>query len=92
MRIKTIIIILITVLVTVVIMQNADEVQFSLLFWNVYLSKLIVMAGLTLTGFIIGLIMGRPKRQSVAFKTTDEPTGNLPSSNTLSEEDRDYIN
>lgn len=92
MRIKTIFIIIVTVLITVVIMQNADEVQFSLLFWKVYLSKLIVMAGLTLLGFFIGLLLGRPKKRIENIQPTLESPEFTPVPKTLSEEDRNYIN
>jgi putative membrane protein len=92
MRLKTIFIIIVTVIITVIIMQNADEVLFSLLFWNVYLSKLIVMAGLTLIGFIVGFLVGRPRKNPVIYNTTENEVKKQPESDTLSEEDRDYIN
>ncbi len=101
MNFKTIFIIAVTVLVTTVLMQNRDEVLFTVLWKEIYVSKLVVMLTLTFTGFIIGLIVGRPKKKPLA---TTETTRNVPleinntedttpttEKSKLSDEDRDYI-
>jgi uncharacterized integral membrane protein len=62
MRIKTMFIIFITVLFTVVIMQNTDRVRFSFLFSDFMVSKLVVLLVVAIIGFIIGVLVGRPRR------------------------------
>jgi uncharacterized integral membrane protein len=91
MRIKTMFLILITVLLTVVIMQNTDEVPFKLLFATFRISKLVMLLAVAIVAFIIGVLVGRPGRPKY-IKGYDEEieTTNKPS-NTLSDEDRDYI-
>lgn len=103
MNFKTIFIIAVTVLVTIVLMQNRDEVLFTVLWKEIYVSKLIMMLALTFVGFLIGLIVGRPKKKTPSTTTNTEQ--NIPlevnnpeyntNSNTekskLSDEDRDYI-
>lgn len=91
MRAKTIFIIILSILITIVIMQNSDEVWFSLFFWNVSVSKLIVMAAIALLGFLVGFLTGRRKKKpyEVAEEYRDTPV-RTPDSG-LSEEDRNYI-
>jgi uncharacterized integral membrane protein len=92
MRIKTMVIIIITVLLTVILMQNTEPVKFTLLFGSMYLSKLVALGGIAIIAFILGVLVGRPKRvrqisgEVSADNHTDEKT------NTLSDEDREYIN
>ncbi len=91
MRIKTIIIILITILLTVVLMQNTNPVFFSFLWATFRMSKLVMMAGVGIIGFILGYLMGRPtkvKRLGADFTNSDIDKINP---NTLSDEDKDYI-
>ncbi|MEO6850097.1 MAG: LapA family protein [Mucilaginibacter sp.] len=91
MRIKTMIIIIITVLFTVVIMQNTDAVFFKFLFATFRISKLVMLLVVALFGFIIGVLVGRPGRPKYVPGHDDEiETSNKPAS-TLSDEDRDYI-
>jgi len=91
MRIKTMFIIFITVLLTVVLMQNTTEVPFTFLFATFYISKLIVLLSVALVSFIIGVLIGRPRR-SKHKPGRDEENDNLKNKpNTLSDEDRDYI-
>jgi uncharacterized integral membrane protein len=91
MRIKTIVIILITILLTVVIMENTGKVKFTILFGDFYISKLFVMLVVGIVAFILGWLVGRPKRV-IKLAGDDTETGsekNKPG--TLSDEDRDYI-
>jgi uncharacterized integral membrane protein len=91
MSLKTIIIIVITVLLTTVLMQNTDQVKFTILFTEVYLSKLVVLAAVALIAFILGIIVGRPKKAKYDIGGYhDELHKDDP--DTLSDEDRDYIN
>lgn len=104
MGLKTIFIILVTALLTVFFMQNAEPVQVSFLFSKVEISKLALLPGLALTGFLVGYITGRSgrKRASRSREILMPPvdSGTQPNSSiqpenrqpgTLSQEDQDYI-
>lgn len=92
MRIKTIAIILIAVLLTIVIMQNADDVWFRILFFKVYISKLSVMLLVAIVAFILGWLVGRPKRVIRLGGNADSHHPDDDEPGTLSKEDREYIN
>ncbi len=92
MRIKTMIIILITILLTVVIMQNSETIPFSFLFAKFYVSKLIVLLIIAIISFIIGVLVGRPSKPKYIREADEENEQPRSKQNTLSEEDRDYIN
>jgi preprotein translocase subunit SecG len=90
MNFKTVFIIIVTVLVTVVLMNNKDEVPVWL-FGETYISKLAIFGVMFGLGFIIGVLIARPRKKAI---TTDSQEGNeippeKPSS--LSDEDREYI-
>jgi len=101
---KTLFLIIIAVLVTVIVMQNTEPVLFKILWIEASISKLWVMLGLALFGFILGVIVARPRIKSPVTNT--EPYKNVPleinnaddedyiypdNKKTLSDEDRDYI-
>lgn len=105
MNFKTILIITLSVLTTVILMQNREEVLFKILWKEVYVSKLVMMLGVTLFGFVIGVLVARPKKKT---KITEYPESgkNVPleinnpedeyyikpeTKKGLSDEDRDYI-
>ncbi|MFD2145876.1 hypothetical protein [Mucilaginibacter antarcticus] len=91
MRITTILIIVITVLLTIVLMQNTEPVKFDILFGTFYISKLAALGTFGTVAFILGILVGRPKKaRSIATDDEgDDYTNDKP--NTLSDEDRDYI-
>ena len=90
MRIKTIFIIIVTVLLTVVLMQNSDAVPIKFLFARFQISMLLVLLIVAVIGFIVGLVVGRPgKPKYIPGQVDDDINKNKP--NTLSDEDRDYI-
>jgi uncharacterized integral membrane protein len=92
MRIKTIIIILITILLTIVLTQNTGRTDFEFLWTTFSVSKLLVLLTVALIAFILGVLVGRPKKiKRLGGEFTE---GNLDKgkSNTLSDEDREYIN
>jgi uncharacterized integral membrane protein len=91
MRIKTMFIIFITVLLTVVIMQNTDKVLFTFLFTDFRISKLVLLLIVAIVSFIIGVLVGRPNKPKY-IPGQNEDINNLKNkSDTLSDEDRDYI-
>jgi uncharacterized integral membrane protein len=90
MSIKTFFVVLITVLLTIVLMQNTDAVKFTILFSNVYISKLVMMTAVAVAAFILGALVARPKKPKYDIgKYHDELHRDDP--DTLSDEDRDYI-
>ncbi|MDO3642735.1 MAG: LapA family protein [Mucilaginibacter sp.] len=92
MRIKTIIIILITILLTVILMQNAGAVYFKFLWATFLMSKLLVLLFVAVISFVLGVLVGRPKKvRKLGGDPTDNNYDKGPSS-TLSEDDKDYIN
>jgi hypothetical protein len=84
-------IIAITILLTVVLMQNTDPVRFTILFSDVRMSKLTAMAIMALVGFILGYMVGRPKKARYIAPEYHEGDHDEEGPNTLSEEDRKYI-
>ncbi|RVT98093.1 hypothetical protein EOD41_18580 [Mucilaginibacter limnophilus] len=91
MSVKTIIAIIIAVLITIVIMQNNDEVPFTILFTKTYASKLIVLAGIAVAAFTLGVIVGRPKKVKYDIEQFHDSQYQKEKPDTLSDEDRDYI-
>ncbi len=105
MSFKTIVIIILAVLITVIFMQNTDEVVFTLLWKQIFISKLWMMLAVTLFGFIIGVIIARPrKKKEIEISnqkdvklevnenlTENESYINMKKPNQLTDEDRDYL-
>lgn len=91
MRIQTIVIILITFLLTIILMQNTGTVRFTILFVDMYVSKLVMLTLVSVIAFILGVLVGRPK--TVRRLGGDFPNDNLEKETpgTLSDEDKDYI-
>lgn len=90
MRAKTLFVVVLTVLITVVLMQNSDEVKFKVLFWEMYLPKLVIMTGVAAIGIILGFMMGsssKLKQSNINYSDHHDQ----PPYDTLSQEDRDYI-
>jgi uncharacterized integral membrane protein len=85
-------IIFITVLLTVVIMQNTDRVRFSFLFADFMVSKLVVLLAVAIIGFLIGVMVGRPRKTKYMPDPDVEVDGVKQHPDTLSDEDREYIN
>ena len=84
-------IIFVTVLLTVVIMQNTKEVAFNFLFATFFVSKLVMLLAVAVVSFIIGVLVGRPGRPKY-IPGKDEAIDDVKKQpDTLSPEDRDYI-
>ena len=84
-------IILVTVLITIVLVQNTEPVYFSFLWATFRMSKLVMMAVVGIVTFILGVLVGRPAKVKKigADYIEGEHERNRPG--TLSDEDRDYI-
>lgn len=104
MNAKTIFIILLTALVTIILMKNADEVEFWI-FGTYMVPKLAVLGTMFLIGVVVGLMIGRGKKKQLA-SDNDVPAGTwekedqnstkvsedaTPRDQPLSDEDSDYI-
>ncbi|WP_183562636.1 hypothetical protein [Mucilaginibacter sp. SP1R1] len=92
MSIKTIVIIVVTILLTAALAQNTDKVQFAFLFANFYISKLTLMIVVAVVAFILGVLVGRPKKPKFDIEGYHDTIHKKEDPNTLSDEDRDYIN
>ena len=94
MNAKTIFIIAITILFTVVLMNNTDMVDFWF-FGNARVPKLAVLGIVFFAGGIVGFMAGRPRKKPQSEHSDDideNPHESRPESrNTLSDEDREYI-
>lgn len=92
MRIKTIIIILITILLTILLMQNTGRDHLDFLWGTFYMSKLILLAFVALIAFVLGWLVGRPKRITRLGGEAGDNNTDKTSPGTLSDEDKEYIN
>ena len=92
MRITTVIALLITVLLTVVIMQNNQPVSWTFLFMDFYVPKLVMLTAVSVSAFLLGLLVGLPSRRRYNNKTNVSADDKQHNTDTLSEEDRNYIN
>lgn len=105
MSFKTIVIIALAVLITIIFMQNTDEVVFTLLWRQIYMAKSWVMLALTLSGIVIGVIIAQPSKnketrslhqEDVPLEVNDHAEEDknyisMKKPNQLSDEDRDYL-
>ena len=94
MKAKTIFIIVITALLTTFLIINNDAVDFDFLIGApVPVSKLLVIGICIFIGFILGFLVGRPRKTVSSYDTEIEKEYHTPIENksSLSNEDRDYI-
>ena len=79
MNIKPILLIIITVICTIIIMQNNDAVSVKILWTETSLSKLVLFGSFFLIGLIVGIVLAWPKKKPEEKSTS------------LSESDQDFI-
>lgn len=104
MSFKTVSIILLSVCITIVFMQNTDAVVFNLFFSSISISKLWLMSIMLLVGFIFGAMLKKPQPSIPEkafnanvplevnnFDEDDQEYIRMKPKNGLSDEDRDYI-
>lgn len=89
MRVKTLLIIAFTALVTVFLVINTDAVEFNFIFTSAEVSKLLVIGVCTFIGFVLGYIVGKPRTTVTTYDDRFDPGD--PNKDHLSEEDRNYI-
>lgn len=74
MRAKTFFIILITVLATIVIMQNNESIQLKALLWEFQISKLLLLLCFLVLGIILGLLLTkRPQPERADLSASGKP-------------------
>lgn len=92
---KTIFIIVVTILVTIVLMKNTDEVNFWI-FGNHSVPKLAILAVMFGIGLIVGYLVGRPKKPKVSLDSENTSMTNQRKNLEEGEEwidpNEDYIN
>ena len=59
MKVKTILILVLVVLALVIIVQNTEVVPIQILFWQLLMSRIILILLLLVIGFAIGFILAR---------------------------------
>lgn len=91
MSAKTIFIVILTVLLTIFLTVNTDPVDFDFLVATVPVSKLLVIGICVILGFIIGYIVGRPKKTFSSYDNEIERNQPISNKKELSDEDREYI-
>lgn len=97
MSFKTIFIITVSVLFTVILMNNTEEINFWF-FGNTRIPKLAILGAIFFLGLLIGFMAGRPSGKNKTHTiedygdddSDDENNFSKPQSN-LSDEDREYI-
>ena len=97
MSFKTIFIIVTSVLVTIILMNNTDEINFWL-FGNARIPKLAILGLMFGLGLIIGFMAGRPGKNSQKISGNNSENfsynnldSNVKEPDLLSDEDREYI-
>ena len=86
MSFKTIFIIVVTVLLTVIFMQNTSDVNVRILMWDVRVSFILLMATVAILCFLMGYLAAyRQKR--IANATLNPPNNEK----NISDEDRNYL-
>lgn len=93
---KTILIVIFTILITVFLMMNTDAVEFNFIVTKGQISKLAVVGVCTFIGFILGYWAGRPRTVVSTYDDKFDHGQNTPAASSehkdgLSEEDREYI-
>jgi uncharacterized integral membrane protein len=93
MNSKIIFVIILTALLTAFLFLNNDKVVFNfIIVSDVYVSKLIVIGICVLIGFILGFLVGRPRKTVSSYDTEIEKADvEIENKSGLSDEDRDYI-
>ena len=97
MTFKTIFTIVVSVLVTIVLMNNTEEIHFWI-FGDAKIPKLAVLGMMFGLGLILGFMAGRPRKSpsTGSFNTSEPVQNNWPDESgndhdQLSDEDREYI-
>jgi len=80
MRARSVIIIVLCILSLTLVAQNTQVVSFKLWFWDLTMSRVLLLAGSLGVGVIIGLLLGRPwkRRKSAVIQRGDVTLAKKP--------------
>ena len=81
-RVRTVVILALLLLSLVVIVQNTELVPVRILFWDLVMSRSILLGSSIAVGVIIGFLLGRPWRRQkkyVRIKQAGEESQTPPS-------------
>jgi len=67
MRVRTVTMIVLFLLFLIVVVQNTDVVPVRVLFWDLTMSRIILLALTSAFGVIVGVLLGRPWRRPQKF-------------------------
>ncbi|UCD06131.1 MAG: DUF1049 domain-containing protein [candidate division WOR-3 bacterium] len=70
MKVKTIIILILAVLALILIVQNTEVVPIQILFWQLLMSRIILILLLLVIGFAIGYIFAKFTGKKASSKET----------------------
>jgi uncharacterized integral membrane protein len=87
---KTIFLVTITVLVTIILMKNTDEVNFWI-FGDTRVPKLAILGIMFGLGFVVGIVIARPSKKKIFEEPEVRKDYPDEGSDYLSDEDREYI-
>ena len=90
MSFKTIFIVIVTALITVTLVKNADEVDFWF-FGSTSVSKPAILGITFVLGLIVGIMVARPRKKPTIQEIPDDIENPAKSNPGLSDEDRNYI-
>ncbi|MND66494.1 hypothetical protein D3C80_578890 [compost metagenome] len=86
MSFKTIFIIVVTILLTVIFMQNTSDVNVRILMWDVRVSFILLMASIAILCFLMGYFAAYRQRK-ITNTTLNAPNNEK----NLSDEDKSYL-
>ena len=72
-RVRTVSILVLVLLSLVVIVQNTEVVSVRILFWDLVMSRIILLALSIAVGVIIGFLLGRPWRKREQYARPKRP-------------------
>ena len=75
MRVRTAVILSLLVLFLIVIIQNTEVVSVRLLFWDLVMSRIVLLALSLAIGVIVGFLLGRPWRKREHYAVKKQPPG-----------------
>jgi len=84
MRLRGVVILVLLLLFVIVIAQNAKVVTVRLLFWDLEMSRIVLLALTLAVGVVVGFLLGRPwrRRRGSAVASRPSDADRTPGSNT----------
>jgi len=73
MRVRSVVILVLLLLFLVVVVQNTEVVSVRLLFWDLEMSRIILLALSLAVGVIVGFLLGRPWRTRKRYARVKRP-------------------